>query len=579
MIAVMAGPICACIFIIILFFIAGSLHWNSSPCRKEETCVKENIIGEWEEEAEPGILGKRNESGCYVDFSGVGTCVCKQQYGGEKCEIEVCTEAERSKCNGGIAVPVNNIGGETNGTCIVSTPNGTESECVCNPGFKTSSAGSTIECDLEKSLIIPEMNPDYFTGETVYNGTIFTEGTCDSITCQDGTISSRDSAAGGLATGAITGRLMGQWTKKYGTGHIFTQGIYKDKRSMDIWNGVVQRACTEETASSGSTYTDITSGTDIGISDLSADEITMVNSWAHAHGASGGAAESNAEICNAHNIPTVVHGPSFYRGSPIAEVDLDNRDPRTETPMGECVFDSAAVSASTDGAAPFMEALLGRIKYMFVKFDGYQDDYGHQHSTARDLLFGPLSPIKIGEKFEQSVTSGRQSWSDIGRYIIIHGLPVSDIAGGGGNARIKPIPEELIMELCSGCWEVSDDSLTEIMSAADDDEANMLGQDWKTPIIFERSSNGCRSRSGNHYSSWKPTFSGSGYCDGAECNVLDCCTMVAGDVDRCNFEVNRLPEYNYCDAFDAPALVEAARETVNTMDDVGRWAAGFFGGD
>ena len=580
-IAAAAGPICGCIVIIILFFILGNNHLNSSLCRQEDTCVKENILGGWEPDPDATVLGERNESGCYIDVNGLAHCVCKQQYGGEKCEIEVCTEAERTKCNAGIAVPVANIGEETNGTCIVSTPNGTESECVCNPAYK--GGGGDVDCNVEKSLAIPEMDPDKLT-DAEYDGVIFTGSTCDAINCTSADSNLTNSAIN-LSNAAVSGRLAGQYIKKHGTGHILPDAVYRTEREMNVMKAFIQTNCQGASSDPSSSNELIESGADIGISELTTGEMAELN----AHYPAGTLLKQ--AICNLHNRPSdqIVHGPSYYK---VYAQDGRPDTQFTEVPMGECVFDDDAISRDVSGMGPHMKALLGQIKYMFLQFgddpaEGYNDAYGRARAEARrqdasiqpehQLIFGPLSPVEIRENKPTNI-----SWRDLSNQINIRGFPVSDtsiqITGGITlqSARIKPLPEELYMELCSGCWVLSEESLEHM--AADEEaiaagNTPIWGQHWSSPIIFTRNPGGCSIYSGDHYSKWVPIFDGEGYCNNNVCTHAECCTAVAGAVDRCN-TINELPRYNYCSALDPDMITTAANALNAGVDATTAWVAG-----
>lgn len=545
------------IIIVILTTVIGTKkYFNSGLCNDEETCVRENIIGEWAEDDDGNI----NRSGCFEDADGGATCLCKQQYGGVKCDVEVCTEDIREKCNGGLPVPVDNIGEEEKGKCIVTPANSSTYECVCNPGYKSS--GGSIECNVEKGLIVPELDENSFKNDSVYEDTIYTENTCESVSCN---LESPDNVSSNLSTALLSGRLLGKWTKKYGTGHILNSGVYRDKVTKDVMDAIVTFACNKITTNADNSDVEFAeTSSSLSIPDIDA---SVVDSIIAEYGLNS---LTYGYICSMHNFNDQPHRWSLVQNT-------DKLLPRTEVPFGRCVFDDDAVSRSSDGSGVYMRFLIEKIKYLFVRFEGYNDDYGNNYGRGDDdtLIFGPITPTSVYERYKDSVSNGTVTWETISNSIKLAGLKLVALDMSGNvsqRARLKVIPEELIAELCMGCWTLSSENVDSLMN--DDEDNPTFGQSWQDPIVFQKIQGSCKAYGNDHYSKWEPMYNDL-YCESNPCTVSDCCTNVAGDLDRCN-EINGLEPYNYCSSIQDDNLAADAFQVWSDYTPLGAWVSSFY---
>ena len=474
---------------VITFTVWAITYWTSNKCFKEETCNRANILGEWAEDEN----GRRDRSGCILDTSDNPVCVCKQQYGGTKCDVEVCTPQLREMCNGGVAVPENEIGSAVSGECKVASPNGLIAKCECTEAW-TPSGGSaepptTNECNVEKSTRLPTLSDQsLIKSNSVYKGiTVQKYGdkeTCDYVNCDDAV--HEDGSSKGritdITTAATHNKLLPLWSKKYGTGHIFVNKEYETQRELDVVNAIIQSNCVLETSNSGADATIPASpedGVGIGITDLTAQDITNVTERL-------AGATTASSVCNYHNSDSYIQMRS------------------KNVPIGECVF----VDESTNSDYLLMKLILKNIEYLYLSFE------------ADDAIYGPISPHKIlaispapAGGFGASTMEG----------ILQRGVNVNDSA----NYNVHLLTEEKKAELCNGCWTFG----SEMADAVIGDEG--LGNSPSRPITFVRTRNAAgdleclQVTNSNHYSYWKSKTQegsqGEKYCAASVCTLDECC--------------------------------------------------------
>ena len=260
--------------IVAIILMVNHIHPAYGICGLEDTCVRENIRGEWKFDSE----GKRFISGCIEDSSGNAICRCKPQYGGVKCEIEVCTDEERKKCNSNIDVPVDEIGDEEFGRCSAKMIPGSDPipQCECLPDYATDMFSSLsrgdlgIKCNTTRAKVNPVLSDEFYLGSDknnqVYTGLVYEDSTCDSINCNvpdnteniysnegeiistspSSSIKSRRYSRRPLTAAVIAGRLLGEYGKRYGTGHLFINNRYKSGLIKNIETKLLELNCGAE---------------------------------------------------------------------------------------------------------------------------------------------------------------------------------------------------------------------------------------------------------------------------------------------------------------------------------------------